>query len=85
MPGDRRQILSLLRLPIPPLQRTRDNQFSTRRRFAQPVSNIDSVNAFGQIPEGFFSLERFKCWTPCSMGFPSGAVAQPRPVEVWAD
>ena len=47
MPGDRRQILSLLRLPIPPLQRTRDNQFSTRRRFAQPVSSIDSLNAFG--------------------------------------
>ena len=35
MPGDRRQILSLLRLPIPPLQRHREYQFSTRRDFAQ--------------------------------------------------
>ena len=35
MPGDRRQILSLLRLPIPPLQRHREYQFSTRRNFAQ--------------------------------------------------
>ena len=35
MPGDRRQILSLLRLPIPPLQRNREYQFSTRHHFAQ--------------------------------------------------
>ena len=36
MPGDRRQILSLLRLPIPPLQRTRNHQSSMRQRLAQP-------------------------------------------------
>ena len=35
MPGDRRQILSLLRLPIPPLQPIPDNQFSTRGGIAQ--------------------------------------------------
>ena len=36
MPGDRRQILSLLRLPIPPLQRNQEYQFNTRRIFTQP-------------------------------------------------
>ena len=46
MPGDRRQILSLLRLPIPPLQRIRDNQFSTRPRFAQPGSTEDPTPNF---------------------------------------
>ena len=35
MPGDRRQILSLLRLPIPPLQRYGDYQFSMRHHFPQ--------------------------------------------------
>ena len=36
MPGDRRQILSLLRLPIPPLQPNRKYQFSMGRGFSQP-------------------------------------------------
>ena len=35
MPGDRRQILSLLRLPIPPLQRNQQYQSSTCHDFAQ--------------------------------------------------
>lgn len=32
MPGDRRQILSLVRLPVPPLQRVRDCSNSRYRR-----------------------------------------------------
>ena len=35
MPGDRRQILSLLRLPIPPLQRASSQQVSIAPNFPQ--------------------------------------------------
>ncbi len=50
MPGDRRQILSLLRLPIPPLQHTRNNQFNTPRRIAQlRYSPFDILPWFEQL------------------------------------
>ena len=49
MPGDRRQILSLLRLPIPPLQRNRDYQFSTRHNFAQ-LRNFGLPNGTKLLP-----------------------------------
>ena len=49
MPGDRRQILSLLRLPIPPLQRNREYQFSTRHNFPQ-LCNFGFANGVKPLP-----------------------------------
>ena len=49
MPGDRRQILSLLRLPIPPLQRWSNQKVSIAPNFPQGGFRLPRESWFQKV------------------------------------